>query len=128
MNLRRLRSMLAAACEARAAGAGLAVVSTLAFAVPASADAERGRLLAAQYQCGRCHIIPGVAAARGTLAVSLASFGRRSYIAGHVPNTDALLQRWLVDPPALVPGTAMPAMGVTPADARDLAAYLRSLR
>jgi cytochrome c2 len=45
-----------------------------------------------------------------------------------VPNTDAQLQRWLVDPPALVPGTAMPAMGVTPADARDLAAYLRSLR
>jgi cytochrome c2 len=118
--------MLAVSSAVRAAGLALAVVSTLAFANVG--DAARGRQLAAQYQCGRCHAIPGVASARGTLAVSLASFGRRSYIAGHVPNTDELLQRWLVDPPALVPGTTMPAMGVTPADARDLAAYLRSLR
>jgi cytochrome c len=128
MKLWCLRSMLAGARASRVAGASLAVASMVAFAVPADADAERGRQLAAQYQCGRCHTIPGVASARGTLAIPLAAFGRRSYIAGHVPNTDALLQRWLIDPPALVPGTTMPAMGVTPPDARDLAAYLRSLR
>jgi cytochrome c len=61
-------------------------------------------------------------------AVSLAGFGRHSYIAGRLPNEPRLLERWLIDPAALVPGTAMPAMGVSAADARDMAAYLRSLR
>jgi cytochrome c2 len=56
--------------------------------------------------------------------VTLESFGRRSYIAGRVPNRPELLQRWLIEPASLVPGTAMPAMGVSKADARDMAAYL----
>jgi cytochrome c len=91
------------------------------------ADAERGRRLLAQYQCGSCHMIPGVEAAHGRLAVTLESFGRRSYIAGHVPNRDDLLARWIIDPPSLVPGTLMPSMGVSSGDARDIAAYLRGL-
>jgi cytochrome c len=94
----------------------------------ASSEAERGRQLAQQYQCGNCHQIPGVNGATGTVAVTLESFGLRSYIAGHVPNTDQNLARWLIDPAALVPGTLMPNMGVTSGDARDLAAYLRQLR
>jgi cytochrome c2 len=94
----------------------------------ASSDAERGRKLAQQYQCGTCHKIPGVNAANGTVAVTLESFGLRSYIAGRVPNTDENLARWLIDPAAVVPGTLMPNMGVTPGDARDIAAYLRRLR
>jgi cytochrome c2 len=73
-------------------------------------------------------VIPDVPAARGRIAASLAGFGRRSYIAGRLPNEPQLLERWLMDPAALVPGTAMPSMGVSLADARDLAAYLRSLR
>ena len=92
-----------------------------------SGDAERGRRLAAQYHCGRCHTLPDVPGADGRLAVTLVDVGARSYLAGRLPNDDATLQRWLMDPPALVPGTAMPAMGVTAADARDLAAYLRTL-
>jgi cytochrome c len=92
------------------------------------ADAERGRRLLAQYQCGTCHTIPGVEAARGQLAVTLESFGRRSYIAGRLPNRDETLARWIVDPPSLVPGTLMPNMGVSHGDARDIVAYLRGLR
>ncbi len=94
----------------------------------ASSDIERGRELAQQYQCGTCHIIPGVNAANGTVAATLESFGRRAYIAGHVPNSDQNLTRWIIDPPAVVPGTLMPSMGVTPGDARLLAAYLMQLR
>jgi cytochrome c len=93
-----------------------------------SADAERGRHLLAQYQCGSCHTIPGVEAARGQLAVTLESFGRRSYIAGSVPNRDATLVRWIVDPASVVPGTLMPSMGVSAGDAHDIVAYLRGLR
>ena len=73
-------------------------------------------------------MIPGVNAANGTVAVTLESFGRRSYIAGHVPNTDENLVRWIVNPAAVVSATLMPSMGVTSGDARAIAAYLLQLR
>lgn len=88
----------------------------------------RGQLLLAQYQCGSCHVIPGVAASRGANGPTLQAFGRRSYIGGNVPNQPAALAHWLVDPKALIPATAMPAMGVSPIDARAMAAYLHTLQ
>ena len=107
----------------------LALVAACADRLDAAppAGAERGRQLLAQYHCGSCHTIPGVAAARGTLAVTLDGIGRRSYLAGHVPNGDAQLVQWIADPASLVPGTTMPRMGVSAQDARDIAAYLRGL-
>ena len=87
----------------------------------------RGQALLAQYQCGSCHAIPGVQAARGAIGPPLEAFGRRSYIAGHLPNVPQTLARWIVAPQALVPGTVMPAMGVGSSDAGDMAAYLLSL-
>ncbi len=95
---------------------------------PAAAARERGRELLAQYQCGACHVIPGVAAARGPVGPSLAGFGRRSYIAGTVPNRPETLVRWLVAPASLVPGTPMPNLGVSSADAQAMAGYLAALR
>ena len=116
----------------RPIGAGLvaALVMGLAASAPAgaaAADAERGRRLAERYHCGACHVIPEVPAARGRTAVSLAGFGRRSYIAGRPPNEPRLLERWLVDPAALVPGTAMPAMGVS-AETRPSSASRRETK
>ena len=92
-----------------------------------NADRDRGRTLMTHYQCGSCHATPGVPSAPAPVAPSLEGFGRRSYIAGRLPNDPATLQRWLQDPPALVPGTTMPRLGVTPADARDMAGYLLAL-
>ena len=89
---------------------------------------EQGRRLLVQYQCGSCHVVPGAAIARGQAGPSLEGFGRRSYIAGHVPNDPAALARWIEAPAALVPGTPMPSMGVSPADARAIAAYLLALK
>jgi cytochrome c2 len=106
----------------------------LAACVPASPDpldpalhVERGRQLLERYHCGTCHSIPGVAASQGQLAASLGAYGRRSYIAGRVANEPAALARWIADPSSIVPGTLMPSMGVAPADARDMAAYLGQL-
>nr|WP_218106485.1 c-type cytochrome [Duganella sp. SG902] len=99
----------------------------LAPARVAGGDARRGQLLLAQYQCGTCHQIAGVASARGQLGPPLDGFGRRSYIAGSVPNTPQALERWLIDPPSMKPGTSMPAMGVSAEDARHMAAYLYAL-
>jgi cytochrome c len=112
-----------------ARSAWLAVL--LAAALPAVAEAdsvERGRALLAQYQCGSCHTIPGVADSRGRLAPPLSAWRHRSYIAGRLPNRPDVLARWIAAPQALVPGTAMPSMGVSPEDARAMAAYLFSLR
>ena len=96
--------------------------------VQAGADADRGQRLLAQYQCGSCHAIPGVAAARGMQGPSLEAFGKRSYIAGRIPNRADALARWISAPQSLVPDTAMPNMGVSNADARDMAAYLGRLQ
>ena len=94
----------------------------------AGGDAALGKRLMEQYQCGSCHAIPGVGAATGTAGPPLEKFGRRSYIAGRIPNLPAPLAAWLVDPPAMKPGTMMPNLGVSNAEARHMAAYLTTLR
>jgi cytochrome c len=91
------------------------------------ADAERGLRLVTQYQCSTCHAIPGAASSSPPIGPPLSAFGGRSYIAGRVPNGPDALQRWLQSPQALVPETTMPDVGVSPEDARDIAAYLLSL-
>lgn len=97
------------------------------LAVPAG-DASMGKRLMEQYQCGSCHTIPGVGAATGSAGPPLDKFGRRSYIAGRFPNLPGTLADWLVDPPAMKPGTTMPDLGVSQAEARHMAAYLYTLR
>jgi cytochrome c1 len=94
----------------------------------AGGDVERGKLLLAQFQCGACHSIPGVEAARSTAGPPLDTFGRQSYVAGQLPNYPDPLVRWIIDPPAVKPGTLMPNLGVSPEDARHMAAYLYTLR
>lgn len=91
-------------------------------------QAARGKLLLAHYQCGSCHTIPGVAASRGANGPTLQAFSRRSYIAGNVPNQPDALARWIVDPKSLIPTTTMPAMGVSPTEARAMVAYLHTLQ
>ena len=89
---------------------------------------EFGQLLIAQHGCTACHVIPGVAGFTGTVGPSLEGFGRRAYIGGVLPNRPMMLTAWLRDPPAIDPATAMPALGLSEAEARDVAAYLYSLR
>ncbi|SFG11328.1 Cytochrome c2 [Duganella sp. CF458] len=91
-------------------------------------DARRGKALLAQFQCGSCHHIPDVEAARGKAGPSLAEFGLRSYIAGRWPNQQANLVRWISAPRSMDPATSMPDMGVSNDDARHMAAYLHSLK
>lgn len=91
-------------------------------------DAARGRRALAAYGCGSCHLIPGVEAARGLVGPPLDQFARRTFIAGEVPNTPDYLVRWIMVPQSIEPGTAMPNLGVTEGQARDMAAYLYTLR
>jgi cytochrome c len=88
---------------------------------------DRGAELIAQYGCGSCHTIPGVNRADGLVGPPLTRFGARSYIAGQLPNNADNLRRWISDPQAVEPGTAMPKLGVSAIDAQDIAAYLYTL-
>lgn len=99
----------------------------LAQEIP-NADPERGRRLIDRYGCGTCHTVPGVDRARGRAGAPLDHWSRRGYIAGALPNTPENLIAWIVNPQAIEPGTAMPALGVTAAEASDMAAYLYTLR
>jgi len=91
-------------------------------------DADRGAALMVHYGCGSCHVIPGVTGARGSVGPGLGGFADRAYVGGVLPNEPAGLVRWLIDPPLHSPQTAMPDLGVDEADARDMAAYLYTLR
>ena len=90
-------------------------------------DARRGPPAIAKYGCGGCHTIPGIEGARGLSGPPLTKFGQRTFVAGQLRNTPGNLTKWLQHPHRVEPGTAMPEMGVTPADARDIAAYLYTL-
>lgn len=105
----------------------LALAAALACSTASADTVERGRELLLQYRCGTCHTIPGVPASRGQVAPPLTAWGQRSYIAGRLPNRPEVLARWIADPQALVPGTWMPDLAVTPAEAQAMAAYLFSL-
>jgi cytochrome c2 len=93
----------------------------------AGGDAARGEAAFERYGCGACHEIPGVPEARGRVGPPLTGFGSRGYIAGELPNTPENLVAWVVHPQRVEPGTAMPELGVTPAEARSIAAYLYPL-
>jgi len=126
ITLPRARPFVAALALCLAACTGAAPPDA-GYRTVAGGDAARGRLLLARYQCGACHEVPGTPTSGVPAGPPLDAFGGRSYIAGRVPNAPATLQRWLQQPAALVPGTPMPAVGVSAADARDIAAYLLGL-
>jgi mono/diheme cytochrome c family protein len=96
-------------------------------AATAAPDAERGKRALQQYACVTCHRIPGVVGPNAPVGPPLEGMAERAVIAGVLPNTSGNLVRWLRDPQAVKPDSAMPDLGVSPRDARDIAAYLRTL-
>ena len=96
------------------------------LAIP-GADPERGRALIAEYGCGSCHFVEGVTGANGLVAPPRENFANRTLLAGTFPNVPRFLVPWLVDPPDLKPETAMPDLGVSGSEARDIASYLYTL-
>ena len=94
----------------------------------ADGDPERGRLLLRQFGCGTCHRIGGVGDALGNVGPPLDGVARRVYLAGMVPNSPDGMARWIRAPKSIDPQTAMPDLGVGEAHARDMVAYLYTLR
>ena len=80
-----------------------------------------------QYACNACHTIPGITGSSPQVGPPLKGLASRRVIAGKLVNTPDNLVKWLRHPKAVKPQTAMPDMGVSEADARDMAAYLGAL-
>jgi len=99
-----------------------------AYTIPTGGDAERGRVLIQEFDCGSCHVIPGIRGANGLVGPPLMWFARRTFIAGLLPNSPANLSTWIRAPRSVEPRTAMPAVGLSEEQARDIAAYLYTLR
>ena len=89
-----------------------------------TADPANGKAAIDRAGCGSCHSIPGIAWPQGTVGPQLGGLADRALIAGRLPNRPDLLAVYIRNAPSLVPGSAMPAMPVSEADARDIAAYL----
>lgn len=92
------------------------------------ASADLGRKAIRHYGCGSCHEIPGVRGAHGLVGPPLIKWNRRGYIAGELANTPNNLVTWIQNPKAVEPGTDMPNLHVTPDDARNIAAYLYTIK
>lgn len=98
------------------------------YPIVTGGHADRGRQIMVQRHCGSCHTIPGIRNADGVFGPPLRAFGRRSYIAGNFPNTPNYLVRWIMSPPSMKPKTSMPDLGLSEQQARDITAYLYTLR
>lgn len=91
-------------------------------------DAKQGEALIREIGCGSCHSIPGITGADGLVGPPLDHMGRRQFLAGILRNTPDNMLTWLRWPQSVVPGNAMPDMGLSAEQARAIAAYLYTLQ
>jgi cytochrome c len=90
-------------------------------------EPARGRQALRSYGCYSCHTIAGIPGAHGTIGPVLDRKSRRASSAGLPADLSARIQ-WIRDPQGIGGPTLMPNMGVSEQDARDIAAYLYTLR
>lgn len=96
---------------------------------PPIGNAVRGKQLAEQYGCTVCHAVPGIEGPQGALGPSLAGVAARPKISNDVVvNTPENLAKYIEDPAMLNPDSTMPALGMPAADAKDLAAFVLTLK
>ena len=87
-------------------------------------DPANGKAAILKYGCISCHTIDGVRESRAMVGPPLTRMAARSYLAGNMQNNAANLIRFIQHPQQVHNDTAMPEMGVTEQDARDIAAFL----
>jgi cytochrome c2 len=97
-------------------------------AAPAAGDSSRGKQLIEQYGCNSCHIVPGIEGAKGMVGPSLEHVASRPIIATKIPNSQANMTAYIQNPQMTNPENVMPNLGVKPDEARDIAAYLYTLK
>ena len=91
-------------------------------------DLRRGKELIGRYGCAACHVIPGIDGSVGQKGPSLAGVAVRPTIAGGLENNPENLVRWIREPRKVDRYTEMTDQGITIEEARDIAAYLYTLK
>ena len=87
-----------------------------------------GRLAFFDLRCGACHAVRGTDAA-GTRGPDLTHVASRRYLAaGTLANTPDGMAAWLADSQHAKPGNLMPAMRLTDAELKSVAAYMAALQ
>jgi cytochrome c2 len=94
----------------------------------AGGDPHAGRQTAIALGCVACHEMPGFRGTKPQVGPSLAAFAQRSFVAGVIENTPDHVTQFLRDPRSIAPRSAMPKLRMTERQARDLAAFLYTLR
>jgi cytochrome c2 len=115
---------LLAACQS-------APAEPTAVPVPLTGEAAEGKEVFLNRGCVVCHRVPGVPEAQGTIGPNLRGVGNPAThpkIAAVVDNTTDNMVRWLMNPQTVKPGTAMPSVGLSEAEARKLAAFMETLK
>jgi cytochrome c2 len=90
-------------------------------------DANHGKQLIDQYGCTACHTIPGIKG-NGMVGPSLDHIASRQIIAASIPNSPQNMQNYIQNPQMANPQNVMPILGVKPDEARDIVAYLYTLK
>ena len=97
-------------------------------APPQTPEQVRGLDVFERGPCAMCHAVQGTLAG-ARLGPDLTHVATRSTVAaGTLPNTRDNLQRWIVDPQHVKPGSRMPPTGLSDDDIRSLLAYLETLK
>jgi cytochrome c2 len=87
-------------------------------------NVARGQQAFGKYGCGGCHTVHHIPQASGTVGPPLDGVAARAMIGGRLSNNPDHMRQWIENPQAVSPGTAMPNLGVTRQDSRDIAAFL----
>jgi len=91
-------------------------------------NVARGEASISRYGCGACHTISGISGAQGQVGPPLTGIASRTYIAGVLENNPDNMLRWIQNPRGVDEKTAMPVLGVSEQEARDIASYLYTLK
>ncbi len=94
----------------------------------AGGDPDSGKAALQAWGCGACHTIPGVTGATGKVGPALSELSNQSFIAGRLQNTPDNMIQWILHPQEVSPGVDMPDSPIPQQIARDMAAYLYSIK
>ncbi len=89
---------------------------------------KTGQATVQRLGCGACHQMGTVAGTNGQVGPALDDLSSRAEFAGKVAGEPQPLIAWIQHPQSISPGVGMPDIPMSDQDARDIAAYLYTLR
>ena len=95
--------------------------------LPPIGNAAAAKAHMEKYACQACHVIPGMGEG-GALGPDLTGFAVRTTLNGRVQKNPQAVAAYLLNPTAVDAQTSMPAVGLSEEEAKDIAAFLETLK